>query len=61
MSNAKKVADEASCYIETLLAEMFEGNYPNNEVLLGILSSGSDTIQVQLKITRNAAEFMDEC
>jgi len=61
MSEAIKVAAEAPQYIESLLTEMLEGDHPDNEVLLGTLLSGKDTIQVQLKITRNPADFMDEC
>ncbi|MFA0690599.1 hypothetical protein [Vibrio splendidus] len=61
MSEAKAVAAEAKGYIEQLLTEMFEGNYPDNEVLLGTLLSGNDRIQVQLKITRKPEDFMDEC
>ena len=60
MSEAQKIAAEAPDYIQTLLVEMFEGNYPDNEVLLGTLLSGKDKIQVQLKITRNPDSFMDE-
>jgi len=60
MSEAIKMAAQAPSYIETLLVEMLEGNYPDNEVLLGTLLSGKDSIQVQLKITRNPDDFMDE-
>ena len=61
MSEAQAVAAEAKDYIEQLLVEMFEGNQPDNEVLLGTLLSGKDRIQVQLKITRQPENFMDEC
>ncbi|MEQ6344928.1 MULTISPECIES: hypothetical protein [Vibrio] len=61
MSEALKVAAEAPDYIETLLIEMLEGDHPDNEVLLGTLLSGNSTIQVQLKITRNPEDFLDEC
>ncbi|KAB0300739.1 hypothetical protein F2Z80_16600 [Vibrio fortis] len=61
MSEAQAVAAEAKDYIEQLLVEMFEGNHPDNEVLLGTLLSGKDRIQVQLKITRQPENFMDEC
>lgn len=61
MSEALKVAAEASDYIETLLVEMIEGDHQDNEILLGILLSGDESIQVQLKVTRNPADFMDEC
>ena len=61
MSEALKVAAEAPGYIETLLVEMLEGDYPDNEVLLGTLLSGNESIQIQLKITRKPEDFMDEC
>ena len=61
MSEAQAVAAEAKDYIEQLLVEMFEGNHPDNEVLLGTLLSGKDRIQVQLIITRHPENFMDEC
>ncbi|MBJ2148963.1 hypothetical protein JC606_21740 [Vibrio sp. IB15] len=61
MSEALKIAAEATDYIETLLVEMLEGNHPDNEVLLGTLLSGNESIQIQLKITRKPEDFMDEC
>ena len=61
MSEALNVAAEAPDYIETLLVEMIEGDHQDNEILLGILLSGDESIQVQLKVTRNPADFMDEC
>ncbi|MEZ8881831.1 hypothetical protein AB6E09_22960 [Vibrio lentus] len=61
MSEALKVAAEAPDYIETLLVEMLEGDYPDNEVLLGTLLSGDESIQIQLKITRKPEDFLDEC
>jgi hypothetical protein len=35
------------------------GDYANNEVSLGVLLSGKEEIQVQLKVTRAAAEFIE--
>ena len=61
MSEALKMAAEAPDYIETLIIEMLQGDYPDNEVLLGTLLSGDESIQVQLKITRNPTDFLDEC
>ncbi|MBJ2147564.1 hypothetical protein JC606_14405 [Vibrio sp. IB15] len=60
MSEAQKIAAEAPDYIETLLVEMLEGEHPDNEVLLGTLLCVDESIQVQLKITRNPADFLDE-
>ncbi|PMN30011.1 hypothetical protein BCT35_20655 [Vibrio lentus] len=61
MSEALRIAAEAPDYIETLIIEMLQGDHPDNEVLLGTLLSGDESIQVQLKITRNPADFLDEC
>ncbi|WP_454440262.1 hypothetical protein [Vibrio bathopelagicus] len=61
MSEAQKVAAEAPDYIETQLVEMLEGDHPDNEVLLGTLLSGDESIQIQLKITRKPEDFLDEC
>ena len=61
MSEALKMAAEAPDYIETLIIEMLQGDHPDNEVLLGTLLSGDESIQVQLKITRIPTDFLDEC
>ena len=60
MSEALKIAAEAPGYIETFLVEMLEGEHPDNEVLLGTLLCGDESIQDLLKITRNTADFLDE-
>lgn len=59
MSGAKEVAEKATDNIETLLRDMFAGDYANNEVALGVLLDGKEEIQVQLKITRTSSEFID--
>lgn len=59
MSAAKEVAEKATDNIETLLRDMFAGDYANNEVSLGVLLDGKEEIQVQLKITRTSSEFID--
>ncbi|MCG9554564.1 hypothetical protein L1D16_14965 [Vibrio sp. Isolate31] len=61
MSEAQKVATEAPDYVETLVVVMLEGDHLDNEVLLGTLLSGDESIQVQLKITRKPTDFLDEC
>ena len=61
MREALRVAAEAPGYIETLLVEILEGNHCDNEVLLGTLLSGNESIQLQLKIPRKLEDFMDEC
>ncbi|NOH82829.1 hypothetical protein F0249_03325 [Vibrio sp. 03-59-1] len=60
MSEGMKIAAEAPDYIEILIAEMLAGGHPDNEVLLGTLLTGNEELQVQLKITRNPADFLDE-
>jgi len=59
MSAAREIAQNAVDNIEDLLSDMLEGNYANNEVSLGVLLSGKEEIQVQLKITRAPSEFID--
>ncbi|WP_435234520.1 hypothetical protein ACR30L_12150 [Psychromonas sp. PT13] len=59
MSGAIEVAEQAVNNIESLLTDMFNGDYANNEVALGVLINGKEEIQVQLKITRAPEEFID--
>lgn len=59
MSAAREIAEQAVENIENLLTEMFEGNYANNEVSLGVLLDGKEEIQVQLKVTRSPSEFIE--
>lgn len=58
-SDAQQVAKRATSIIESLLEGMFDCNESNNAICLGELSSGIETIQVQLIVTRNPAEFFD--
>ena len=62
MSDAKEMAMKASEWIETLIAEMLEGNHQDNQIVLGELSSqsGNENIQVRLFVTRNESDFIDE-
>ena len=59
MTPSKEIASTAVDNIETLLTDMFEGDYANNEVALGVLISGKEEIQIQLKVTRAPCEFID--
>ena len=59
MSAAIEIASKATDNIEQLLSDMFEGDYADNEVALGVLLSGKEEIQVQLKITRSPSEFIE--
>ncbi len=60
MSGAKEVAAKATEVVEQLISEMLEGDYADNEIALGTLLSGTEEIQVQLKITRAPSEFLDD-
>ena len=60
MSEAIKAASQAKDYIEELIVEMLEGKYPNNEILLGVLELEGKPLQIQLKVTMDPVEFMDE-
>ncbi|MGF1905228.1 hypothetical protein [Aliivibrio salmonicida] len=60
MSEAIKAASHAKDYIEELIVEMLEGKHPNNEILLGVLELEGKPLQIQLKVTMNPSEFMDE-
>lgn len=59
MSGAREIAEKAVDNIESLLADMFEGDYADNEVSLGVLLNGKEEIQVQLKITRDPKAFIE--
>lgn len=59
MSAARELAAKAVENIEPLLRDMFEGDYANNEVSLGVLLDGKEEIQVQLKVTRSPNEFIE--
>jgi hypothetical protein len=52
----KNTADQAN----ELLIEMLEGNWPDNKLLSGSVQDGNTAIQVQLLITKNSADFLDE-
>ena len=60
MSAAIEVASRAKKEIEELLIDMFAGNHEDNEISLGLLLAGDDRIQVQLKVTRNLCDFLDD-
>lgn len=59
MSDAKELVSNATDYIEELIADMLEGDHQDNEVSLGRLLYGKGEIQVQLKVTRNRCDFLD--
>jgi hypothetical protein len=59
MSGAMEIAQLAVDNINTLIAEMLEGDYPDNEVSLGRVILEGKEIQIQLKITKVHADFLD--
>ena len=59
MSSAKQIAVKSVDNIDQLLADMFDGDYANNEVSLGVLDNNGEAIQVQLKVTRAPSEFIE--
>ena len=59
MSGAMEIAQLAVDNINTLIAEMLEGDHPDNEVSLGRVLLEGKEIQIQLKITRVHADFLD--
>jgi len=60
MSELKKMASDAAEQVEILVADMLEGDYPDNEVLLGDGLCGDKAIQVQLYVTQDNKRFVDD-
>jgi hypothetical protein len=60
MSGAIQVAEKAREHVEQLITDMLEGDHQDNQVSLGLLICGDEYIQVQLKITRNTCDFLDD-
>lgn len=46
--------------IKNLIAEMYMALAPDNAVLIGTTGPENQPVQVQLIVTRNPADFMDE-
>lgn len=61
MSDAREIAEEAQAHIESLIADMLEGDHQDNRVLLGSVFDGAKEIQIQLVVTQNPRDFLDEC
>jgi hypothetical protein len=59
MSGASEVAALAVQNIDTLIAEMLEGNHPDNWVSLGRVLLEGKEMQIQLKVTTVASDFFD--
>lgn len=60
MSGAKEVAKNAERDINSLIADMLEGDHSNNEISLGRVLCGNTEIQVQLKVTTVRNDFLDD-
>lgn len=60
MSDAVHIAKEAPLYIEDLITEMMREKIADNRVLLGTVLNGDEEIQIQLVVTRNQENIMDE-
>lgn len=60
MSDAIQITKEAPLYIEDLIAEMMREKIADNRVLLGTVLAGDEEIQIQLVVTRNTENMMDE-
>ena len=59
MSGAREVAELAVDNIDSLIAEMLDGGYPDNWVSLGRVLLEGKEIQIQLKVTTIHADFFD--
>jgi hypothetical protein len=59
MSGASEVAERAVDNIDTLIAEMLEGDHPDNWVSLGRVLLEGREMQIQLKVTTISADFYD--
>lgn len=59
MSGAREVAENAVYNIDSLIAEMIEGNFNDNMVSLGRVVLEGKEIQVQLKVTSDRSDFLD--
>lgn len=60
MSDAIQIAKEAPLYVEDLIAEMMREKVADNRALLGTVLNGDEEIQIQLVVTRNQENMMDE-
>lgn len=60
MSDSVEISQTATEHIEALISEMYAGKHDNNHMLLGTLHSGDEPLQIQLLVTRNPEEFLDE-
>lgn len=60
MSDAIQIAKTAPLHIEGLLTEMFAANAEDNRICLGGVYAGAHYIQIQLAVTSNPAQLMDD-
>lgn len=55
-----EIASTAEDYIEDMVVDLISGNHLDNKVCLGTLIAGNSEIQVQLVITRNPDDMLDD-
>lgn len=60
MSDAVQIVKEAPMYVEDLITEMMREKIADNRVLLGTVLNDDEEIQIQLVVTRNQENMMDE-
>lgn len=60
VSAAFEIVESAPNVIDNLLAEMLEGDHPDNSILLGTAFSGGIEIQIQLMVTKDIRQFIDD-
>lgn len=62
ITGAQEVAATAVDNIDSLIAEILEGDYADNEVSLGRILAGKQEMQVVLKVVAVRENFIfDEC
>lgn len=59
-SECKEIASKAPDYIEDMLFELITSTQLDNRVCLGTLIACNSEIQVQLVITRNPVDMLDD-
>lgn len=60
MSDLRDIAKEAVYEVEDLVTDLFKQKCSDSQILLGTVGEGMERIQVQLLVTRNPKNYMDE-
>ena len=61
MRETQKIMEGSHWILHQIITEMFKAQAKDNQILLGELQSGSSTVQVQLKVTTDPEQFLDDC